>query len=165
MKEDLIDLQHFNYKLAQRKTKSSLKKASVDNNFVFLRGRDVVVSASPHNRHVPKVPSSHVLKMTLFNGRFSEDSMAWSPGPILRIFIPTFHIIAIAVTSIFRQTFHYFFSNLLCFCFCHGLNKSSNIRIHSFFSSNNFVSSATFVSAVSFISSVIFSPDMVKTCL
>ena len=68
MKEDLVDLQHFNYKLAQRKPKSSLKKASVDNNFVFLRSRDVVVSASPHDRHVPKVPSSHVFKMTLFNG-------------------------------------------------------------------------------------------------
>jgi hypothetical protein len=60
MKEDLIDLQYFNYKLAQRKPKSRLKKASIDNNFVFLRGRDVVVSASPHDRHVPKVPSSHV---------------------------------------------------------------------------------------------------------
>jgi hypothetical protein len=65
MKEDLVDLQHFNYKLAQRKRKSSLKKASVDNNFVFLRGRDVVVSTTPHDRHVPKVPSSHVLKVTV----------------------------------------------------------------------------------------------------
>jgi hypothetical protein len=60
MKEDMIDLQHFSYKLAQRKPKSRLKKASIDNNFVFLRGRDVVVSASPHDRHVLKVPSSHV---------------------------------------------------------------------------------------------------------
>jgi hypothetical protein len=75
MKEDLIDLQHFNYKLAQWKPKSSLKKASVDNNIVFFRSRDVAVSASPHDRHVPKVPSSHVLKVTLFNGRFPKT--AW----------------------------------------------------------------------------------------
>jgi hypothetical protein len=98
----MVDFQHFNYKLAQREPKSSLKEASVNYNFVCLRGRDVVVSTSPHNRHVPKVPSSHVLKMTLFNDSFSEDKMAWQPGSILRIFIPTFHIIAITVTSIFR---------------------------------------------------------------
>jgi hypothetical protein len=102
MKEDLVYLQHFNYKLAQRKPKTSLKKALVDNNFIFLRGRDDAVSANSHDRHVTKVPSSHIVKMTLFNGRFFEDSMAWSPGPIFRIFIPTFHIIAIVVTSIFR---------------------------------------------------------------
>jgi hypothetical protein len=102
MDEDLVDFRYFNYKLAQRESKSSLEEASVNNNFVFLRGRDVVVSASPHNRHIPKVPPSHVLKMTLFNGRFSEDSMAWPLGPIFKISIPTFHIIAIVVTSIFR---------------------------------------------------------------
>jgi hypothetical protein len=73
MKEDLVGLQYFNYKLAQREPKSSLEEASVNYNFVFLRDGDVVVSASPHNRHVPKVPSSHVLKMTLFYGRFPED--------------------------------------------------------------------------------------------
>jgi hypothetical protein len=39
MKEDLVDLQHFNYKLTQRKPETSLKKASEDNNFIFLRGR------------------------------------------------------------------------------------------------------------------------------
>jgi hypothetical protein len=68
MEEELVDFQHFNYKLVQREPKSSLEEASVNYNFVFLMGRDVVVSASPHNRHVLKVPSSHVLKMTLFNG-------------------------------------------------------------------------------------------------
>jgi hypothetical protein len=68
MEEDLVGFQHFNYKLAQRKPKSSLEEASVNYNFVFLRGGDVVVSASPHNGHVLKVLSSHVLKMTLFNG-------------------------------------------------------------------------------------------------
>jgi hypothetical protein len=36
MKEDLVDLQHFNYKLSQRKPKASLKKASVNNYFVFV---------------------------------------------------------------------------------------------------------------------------------
>jgi hypothetical protein len=98
----MVGFHHFNYKLAQREPKSSLEEASVNYNFIFLRGRDVVVSASPHNRLVPKVPSSHILKMTLLNGRFSEDKMAWPLGPIFRIFIPTFHIIAIAITSIFR---------------------------------------------------------------
>jgi hypothetical protein len=73
MEEDLVGFQPFNYKFAQREPKSSLEEASVNYNLIFLRGRDVVVSASPHNRHVPKVPSSHVLKMTLFNGRFSKD--------------------------------------------------------------------------------------------
>jgi hypothetical protein len=73
MEEDLVDFQHFNYKLAQREPKPSLEEASVNYNFVFLRGRDVVVSTSPHNKHVSKVPSSHVLKMTLFDGQFSED--------------------------------------------------------------------------------------------
>jgi hypothetical protein len=68
MKEDLVGLQHFNYKLTQRKSKPSLEEASVNHNFVLLRGRDVAVSSSPHNRHVPKIPSSHVLKMTLFDG-------------------------------------------------------------------------------------------------
>jgi hypothetical protein len=67
VKEDLVDLQHFNYKLAQREPKSSLEEASVNNNFVFLRGRGGVVSASSHDRHISKVPSSHVVKMTLFN--------------------------------------------------------------------------------------------------
>jgi hypothetical protein len=67
MKEDLVDLQHFNYKLAQRKPETSLKKASEDNNFIFLRGRGGVVSASSHDTHISKVTSSHVVKMTLFN--------------------------------------------------------------------------------------------------
>jgi hypothetical protein len=73
MKKDLVDLQDFNYKLTQREPKSSLEEASVNHNFILFRSRDVVVSASPHNRHIPKVPSSHVLKMTLFDGRFSEN--------------------------------------------------------------------------------------------
>jgi hypothetical protein len=65
MEEDLVGFQHFNYKLAQREPKPSLGEASVNYNFVFLRGRDVVVSSSPHNRHDPKIPSSHILKMTV----------------------------------------------------------------------------------------------------
>jgi hypothetical protein len=72
MEEDLVDFQHFNYKLAQRESKPSLEEASVNYNFVFLRGRDVVISTSPYSRHVPKVPSSHVLKMTLFYGLISQ---------------------------------------------------------------------------------------------
>jgi hypothetical protein len=68
MKEDLVGFQHINYKLTQREPKSSLEEASVDHNFIFFRGRDIVVSASPYNRHIPKVSSPHVLKMTLFDG-------------------------------------------------------------------------------------------------
>jgi hypothetical protein len=64
VKEDLVGLQHFNYKLTQREPKSSLEEASVNHNFVLLRGRDVVVSASPHNRYIPKVPSSIHMKTT-----------------------------------------------------------------------------------------------------
>jgi hypothetical protein len=73
MEEDLVGFQHFNYKLAQREPKPSLEEASINYNFVFLRGRDVVVSTSPHDRQIPKVPSSHILKMTVFDGLFSED--------------------------------------------------------------------------------------------
>jgi hypothetical protein len=75
MKEDLEYLQHFNHKFAQRELKTSLQKASIDNNFIFLRSRDDVVSSNPHDRHVTKVSSSHGVNMTLFNGQFSED--AW----------------------------------------------------------------------------------------
>jgi hypothetical protein len=73
MKKDLERLQYFNYKLTQREPKPSLEEASENHNFVLLRGRNIVVSASPHNRHIPKVPSPHVFEVTLFDGRFSED--------------------------------------------------------------------------------------------
>jgi hypothetical protein len=73
MKKDLVRLQNFNYKLTQREPKSSLEEASENHNFVLLRGRNVVASASPHNRHIPKVPSPHVFEVTLSDGRFSED--------------------------------------------------------------------------------------------
>jgi hypothetical protein len=51
MKEDLVRLQNFNYKLTQREPKPSLEEASKNHNFVLLRGRNVVVSTSLHNRH------------------------------------------------------------------------------------------------------------------
>jgi hypothetical protein len=54
MEEDLVGSQYFNYKLAQREPKPSLEEASVNYNFVFLRGRDIVVSSSPYNRYVRK---------------------------------------------------------------------------------------------------------------
>jgi hypothetical protein len=114
VKENLVGFQHFNYKLAQRKPKPSFEEASENHNFVPLGGRDVVVSASPHNRHLPKVPSPHVFKVTLLDGRFSENCMAWSLGSILIIFAPTFCIITVTVTSIFRQALQYLLSNLLC---------------------------------------------------
>src|SRR5690348_13848505 len=70
--------------------------------------------------------------MTLFNGRFSEDGMAWPLGLILRIFISTFHIITITVIRIFRQTLHYLLSNFFCIRFFHRLIKPSNKRIRNF---------------------------------
>jgi hypothetical protein len=73
MKEDLLGLQYLNYKFTQREPKPSFEKALENHNFVLLRGRDIVVSASSHDRHIPKVSSSHVFKMTLFDGRFFED--------------------------------------------------------------------------------------------
>jgi hypothetical protein len=100
MKEDLVGFQHFNYKPAQWEPKPSFEEALENHNFVLFRRRNIVVSASPHNRHIPKVPSPHVFEVTLLNGRFSENCMTWSPGPILRIFAPTFRIIAITVTSV-----------------------------------------------------------------
>jgi hypothetical protein len=68
MNKDLINFQHFDHKPAQWKPKASFEEASVNHNFVFLRGRDVVVSASSHNRHIPKVSPSHALKVILFDG-------------------------------------------------------------------------------------------------
>jgi hypothetical protein len=119
MKEDLINFQHFDHEPAQWKPKPNFEEASVNDNFVFLRGKDVVVFASSHNRHIPKVSSSHALKVTLLDGRFSENQMTWPPGPVLGIFTPTFSIITITVTSIFRQALQDLLSNLLCICFCH----------------------------------------------
>jgi hypothetical protein len=165
MKEDLVYLQHFNHKIAQREPKTSLQKASINKNFIFLRSRDDVVSTNPHDRHVTKVPSSHVVNMTLVNSRFSEDDMAWSLGSIFRIFISTLHIITITVISIFKQTLHYLFSNLLFIRFAINSKNPAIKGSTTFFSSNNFVSSVSFVSTVIFFSSVIFSPDMVQTRL
>jgi hypothetical protein len=114
MKEDLINFQYFDHKPAQWKPKPSFEEASVNHNFVFLRGRDIVVSVSSYNRHIPKVSSSHALKVILLDGRFFENRMTWPPRSVLRIFTPTFSIITVTVTSIFRQAFQYLFCNLLC---------------------------------------------------
>jgi hypothetical protein len=43
MKEDLINFQHFDHKPAQWKPKPSFEEASVNHNFIFLRGRDILV--------------------------------------------------------------------------------------------------------------------------
>jgi hypothetical protein len=66
MEENLVNFQHFNYELAQREPKSILEKAS-ENYFIFLRGRCGVVSTNSHDRYVLEVPSSYIVKMTLFN--------------------------------------------------------------------------------------------------
>jgi hypothetical protein len=66
MKENLVRLQNFNHKSAQREPKSSFEEASVDYNFVFFESRNDSVYVSPHNRHILKIPSSHIIKMTLF---------------------------------------------------------------------------------------------------
>jgi hypothetical protein len=51
-----------------RGTEPSFEEASVDHDFIFFRNRNSPVSVvSPHNRHISKVPSSHIIKMTLFN--------------------------------------------------------------------------------------------------
>jgi hypothetical protein len=107
MKENLEGFQHFNYKPVQWEPKSSYEEASKNHNFVLLRRGNVVVSASPHNRHIPKVPSPHVFEVTLLDGRFSENCMTWSPGSILRIFASTFYVITVTVTSIFKQALQY----------------------------------------------------------
>jgi hypothetical protein len=119
VKENLVGLQNFNYKLAQRKPKPSFEEASENHNFVFFRDRDVVVSANPHNRHILKVPSPYAFEVTLLDARFSENCMAQSPGSILRIFATAFCIETVTITSIFRQTFQYFLSNIFYICFCH----------------------------------------------
>jgi hypothetical protein len=87
MKENLEGFQHFNYKPAQWELKPSFEEASKNHNFVLLRRRNVVVSTSPHNRHISKVPSPHVFEVTLLDGRFLENCMTWSAGSILGIFV------------------------------------------------------------------------------
>jgi hypothetical protein len=113
MKENLEGFQHFNYKPAQWEPKPSFKEASEDHNFILLRRRSVIVFTSPHNRYISKVPPPHALKVTLLDGRLSENCMAWPPRSIFGIFTPTFCIIVITVTSIFRQSLQYLFHNLL----------------------------------------------------
>jgi hypothetical protein len=102
MKKDLKYLRHFNQEFAQWEPKTRLQKASVDNNLIFFRSRGGVVPSSPHSRHITKLSSLHGVNVTLFNSRLSEDGMAWPLGPVFRIFIPTFHIIIIAIIRIFK---------------------------------------------------------------
>jgi hypothetical protein len=98
---------HISLKLQQqiclRESKPSLEEASVDYDFILFRNRNSLVSiVSPHNRYVSKIPSSHVIKMTLCDSRFLEDCVTWSPGPIFGVFAPTFCIITITVIGFFR---------------------------------------------------------------
>jgi hypothetical protein len=95
-------------------TEASFKEASEYHNFILLRRMSVIVFASRHNRHISKVPLSHALKVTLLDGRLSENCMAWPLGSIFGIFASTFRIIVVTVTSIFRQAPQYLFSDLLC---------------------------------------------------
>jgi hypothetical protein len=105
VKKNPICLQNFNNKSAQRELKPSFEEASVDHNFVFFGSRNSSVCVSPHNRHISKVPSSHIIKMTLFDSLLPKDCMTWSPRTIFRVFAPTLHIIVVAIISIFRQAF------------------------------------------------------------
>jgi hypothetical protein len=102
VEKNLICLQNFNNKSAQWEPKPSFEEASVDHDFVFFGSRNGSVCVSPHNRQISKIPSSHIIKMTLFDSRFPKDCMTWSPGPIFRVFASTFRIITVAVISIFR---------------------------------------------------------------
>jgi hypothetical protein len=105
MKEDFKCLQNFNKKSAQWESKTSLHKASVNNNFIFFGCGGGAVSPNPHNRHVTKVSPLHGINLTLFNGRLSKDGMTWSPGPVLGIFIPTFHIKVITIVAELPELF------------------------------------------------------------
>jgi hypothetical protein len=133
MKKDLKRLQYFNQDSAQREPKPYFQKASVNNHLIYFRSRSSAVSSNPHNNHVAEVSSSHRINMTLFDSRFSEDGMAWSPWPIFRIFVSTFCIILITVIGVFRQISQYFSCNFLCVRFCHGFKKPSYERIRNFF--------------------------------
>jgi hypothetical protein len=132
MKKNLKNLQYLNHKFAQWEPKTCFPEASINNNFVLLRSRGSTVSSNSDNRHVAKISPPHGVNMTLFDSRLSEDSMTWPPGSILRIFIPTLHIITITVIRIFGQTLHDLLSNFLCIRFCHGLLKPSDERIRNF---------------------------------
>jgi hypothetical protein len=152
VKENLVGIQYFNYKLTHQKPKPSFEEASENHNFVFLRGRDVVVSTSPHNRHISKVSPPHVFEVTLLNGRFSENCMAWSPGSILRIFATTFCIITVTVTSILRQALQISLVIFYVFVFAIDSINPAMYGFTAFFSSKSFSSSASFVSAATFLS-------------
>jgi hypothetical protein len=113
-------------------TRDLLSGSFGNNNFVFLRSRDSVVSSNPHNRHIVEISPPHGVNMTLFDARFPEDGMAWPLGSILRIFISTLHIITCNVQRIFRQALYYLLSNFLCVRLCHRFIKPSNERIRNF---------------------------------
>jgi hypothetical protein len=67
VKENLVCLSTFNNKFAQWEPKPSFEEASVDHNFIFFGSRNSPVCVSPHNSHISKIPSSHIIKMTLFD--------------------------------------------------------------------------------------------------
>jgi hypothetical protein len=125
MKKNLKRLQYFNHESAQREPKPCFQKASVNNHLIYFRSRSSAVSSNPHNSHVAEVSSSHRINMTLFDSRFSEDGMAWSPWPIFRIFVSTFCIILITVVGVFRQIRQYFSCNFFFVRFCHRFEKPS----------------------------------------
>src|SRR5688572_27540733 len=103
MKVDFKYLQYFHDKTAQGKSQYSLQEASEDYDFILFGSRHSLLPViCPHNRHVSKIPSPHGIKMTLFNVRFSEDCVTWSPRSIFGVFTPTFYIIAITITNVFR---------------------------------------------------------------
>jgi hypothetical protein len=133
MKKNLKRLQYFNQESAQREPKPCFQKASVNNHLIYFRCRSSAVSSNPHNSHITEVSSSHSINMTLFDSRFSEDCMAWSPWPIFIIFVSTFCIIFITVVGVLRQIRQYFSCNFFCVRFCHGFEKPSYERIRNFF--------------------------------
>src|SRR5688572_18500749 len=103
MKVDFKYLQYFHDKTAQRKSQSSLQEASEDYDFIlFGSRRSLLPGICPHNRHVSKIPSPHGIKMTLFDARFFEDCVTWSPRSIFGVFTTTIRIITVTITCIFR---------------------------------------------------------------
>src|SRR5688572_13795525 len=104
MKVDFEGFQHFNQQTIQRELKSRFHKASVDNYLISFGQRDITLSPSSHNRNVTKIPSPHGINLPLFDYRFSENNMAWPPGPIFGILGFTLRIEVFTVTGILRYS-------------------------------------------------------------
>jgi hypothetical protein len=77
--------QHF----MQRKLKASFHKAFVNNNFIGLRKRNIILSSGSHYSHIMEIFTLYCFNLPSFNNGFAKYNMTWPPWPIFGIIIFT----------------------------------------------------------------------------